>query len=119
VSANHRLCFRRAELAVPCAKVKISYMEIYNNAGYDLLDPDHESKKLEDLRKVNIMEDGDGNMHLVRMAGWACRKQCDFWRHFVSLPSHDIVAWRRMTCWRGGAGRGGAWRGVARCGCWR
>jgi len=27
----------------------ISYLEIYNEAGYDLLDPSHESKTLEEL----------------------------------------------------------------------
>lgn len=32
--------------------VKISYLEIYNNSGYDLLDPDKEAKKLQDLKKV-------------------------------------------------------------------
>jgi len=32
--------------------ISISYLEIYNNSGYDLLDPNHDSKKLEDLPKV-------------------------------------------------------------------
>ena len=27
----------------------ISYLEIYNESGYDLLDPKHEAAKLEDL----------------------------------------------------------------------
>lgn len=30
-------------------EVHISYLEIYNEVGYDLLDPSHESKGLEDL----------------------------------------------------------------------
>ena len=30
----------------------ISYLEIYNDAGYDLLDPRHEAAKLEDLPYV-------------------------------------------------------------------
>ena len=29
--------------------VHISYLEIYNDNGYDLLDPKHEAAKLEDL----------------------------------------------------------------------
>jgi kinesin family protein 6/9 len=37
--------------------VHISYLEIYNGSGYDLLDPKHETKKLEELPKV---------LHLVR-----------------------------------------------------
>ena len=35
-------------------EIRISYLEIYNNSGYDLLDPNHETKKLEDLPKVRI-----------------------------------------------------------------
>jgi kinesin family protein 6/9 len=27
----------------------ISYLEIYNESGYDLLDPQHQASKLEDL----------------------------------------------------------------------
>ena len=30
----------------------VSYLEIYNNMGYDLLDPSHETKQLEDLPQV-------------------------------------------------------------------
>ena len=30
----------------------ISYLEIYNESGYDLLDPNKEIKKMEDLPKV-------------------------------------------------------------------
>ena len=33
-------------------QVHISYLEIYNETGYDLLDPDREVKALEDLPKV-------------------------------------------------------------------
>lgn len=32
--------------------------------GFDLLDPSHETKKLEDLPKVALMEDEGGNIHL-------------------------------------------------------
>ena len=32
--------------------------------GFDLLDPSHDTKKLEDLPKVALMEDEDGNIHL-------------------------------------------------------
>ncbi|PIK62466.1 putative kinesin-like protein KIF6 [Apostichopus japonicus] len=46
----------------------ISYLEIYNDSGYDLLDPKHEATKLEDLPKVSLMEDNDGNMHLKNLS---------------------------------------------------
>ena len=33
--------------------VHVSYLEIYNEHGYDLLDPRHEASKLDDLPSVN------------------------------------------------------------------
>ncbi|XP_063958101.1 kinesin-like protein KIF6 [Lytechinus pictus] len=42
----------------------ISYLELYNESGYDLLDPKHEAAKLEDLPKVTLMEDSDGNTQM-------------------------------------------------------
>uniref|UniRef100_A0A0B6YSE6 Kinesin-like protein n=1 Tax=Arion vulgaris TaxID=1028688 RepID=A0A0B6YSE6_9EUPU len=47
--------------------VLISYLEIYNENGYDLLDPKHEAAKLEDLPKVSLMEDADQNIHLKNL----------------------------------------------------
>ena len=32
--------------------LQVSYLEIYNENGYDLLDPHHEVTKMEDLPKV-------------------------------------------------------------------
>ncbi|XP_055492316.1 kinesin-like protein KIF6 isoform X2 [Leucoraja erinacea] len=46
----------------------ISYLEIYNECGYDLLDPRHEASKLEDLPKVTIMEDSDQHIHLRNLS---------------------------------------------------
>ncbi|KAL4624257.1 kinesin-like protein KIF6 isoform X1 [Arapaima gigas] len=46
----------------------ISYLEIYNEVGYDLLDPRHEASRLEDLPKVSIMEDHDQNIHLRNLS---------------------------------------------------
>jgi len=42
----------------------VSYLEIYNDNGFDLLDPSQENKALEDLPRVTMMEDEDGNCHL-------------------------------------------------------
>uniref|UniRef100_H2Z181 Kinesin-like protein n=1 Tax=Ciona savignyi TaxID=51511 RepID=H2Z181_CIOSA len=47
---------------------EISYLEIYNESGYDLLDPRHEAAKLEDLPKVALMEDPDQNIHLRNLS---------------------------------------------------
>ncbi|GMH61721.1 hypothetical protein TL16_g03320, partial [Triparma laevis f. inornata] len=47
----------------------ISYLEIYNDKGYDLLDSDHEStSRLSDLKKVMMLEDEDGNYHLKNLS---------------------------------------------------
>ncbi|CAK0836471.1 unnamed protein product, partial [Prorocentrum cordatum] len=48
-------------------KMHISYLEVYQNAGYDLLRDDG-ATRLEDLPKVNIREDEDGNMHLKNLS---------------------------------------------------
>ncbi|XP_062863067.1 kinesin-like protein KIF6 isoform X2 [Trichomycterus rosablanca] len=46
----------------------VSYLEIYNEVGYDLLDPRHEASNLEDLPKVTIMEDPEQNIHLKNLS---------------------------------------------------
>ncbi|XP_075963096.1 kinesin-like protein KIF6 [Anarhichas minor] len=46
----------------------ISYLEIYNEMGYDLLDSRHEASRLEDLPKVLIMEDPDQKIHLRNLS---------------------------------------------------
>ena len=49
-------------------KAYISYLELYNEQGYDLLDPSHETKSLEDLPKVQMLEDEHGNFHLKNLS---------------------------------------------------
>lgn len=46
----------------------ISYLEIYNECGYDLLDPKHEGAKLEDLPRATLFEDGEGSIHLKNLS---------------------------------------------------
>ncbi|XP_060939280.1 kinesin-like protein KIF6 [Limanda limanda] len=48
--------------------VHISYLEIYNDTGYDLLDSRQEASRLEDLPRVMIMEDSDQNVHLRNLS---------------------------------------------------
>jgi kinesin family member 6/9 len=57
----------RKRTDVQC-KIFISYLELYNEQGYDLLDPTHESKALEDMPKVNILEDEHGNFHIKNLS---------------------------------------------------
>lgn len=41
------------------------FVLLYSHAqGFDLLNANHDSKKLEDLPKVSLKEDEDGNIHL-------------------------------------------------------
>lgn len=49
-------------------KFYISYLEIYNEEGYDLLDETPANKSLEDLPKVKILEDEHGNYHLKNLS---------------------------------------------------
>ncbi|KAJ3088301.1 Kinesin- protein 6 [Quaeritorhiza haematococci] len=48
-------------------EIKISYLEIYNETGYDLLFNSRETKKLEDLPKVSLQEDAQELIHLKNL----------------------------------------------------
>ncbi|KAJ3273248.1 Kinesin- protein 6 [Terramyces sp. JEL0728] len=48
--------------------VHVSYLEIYNEIGYDLLDSSRDAKKLEDLPKVSLMEDEFEMIHLKNLS---------------------------------------------------
>ena len=48
--------------------VHVSYLEIYNEVGYDLLDSNRDAKKLEDLPKVTLQEDSDEAIHLKNLS---------------------------------------------------
>eukprot|EP00440_Ansanella_granifera_P042838 gb/GFBE01046443.1/.p1 GENE.gb/GFBE01046443.1/~~gb/GFBE01046443.1/.p1 ORF type:complete len:819 (+),score=212.23 gb/GFBE01046443.1/:1-2457(+) len=48
-------------------RMYISYLEIYQDNGYDLL-RDDSARQLEDLPKVQLREDEDGNMHLRNLS---------------------------------------------------
>ena len=44
------------------------YDGVFPDRGYDLLDPSHETKSLEDLPRVYIQEDEQGNYHLKNLS---------------------------------------------------
>lgn len=58
--------------------VRISYMEIYNGKGYDLLDPSHDSKQLENLPRITMLRDEQGNIHM---------------RNIGELPAASVGKW--------------------------
>ena len=54
----------------------VSFMEIYNGRGYDLLDPAHESKGAENMvPRVSMFEDQDGNVHLRNLSMHGVRSE--------------------------------------------
>lgn len=50
------------------AQVHVTYMEIYNEVGYDLLAPAGEVRELEDLPRVAVREDEAGSVHLGHLS---------------------------------------------------
>lgn len=46
----------------------MTYMEIYNEIGYDLLDPARNVRALEDLQRVAVREDEAGAVHLSHLS---------------------------------------------------
>lgn len=49
-------------------KIFISYLELYNEQGYDLLYKSNDTKALEDMPKVTMLEDEHGNFHLKNLS---------------------------------------------------
>ena len=47
--------------------VRVSYLEIYNEEGYDLLD-DRPIKTIDDLQRVTVLEDNTGNIILRNLS---------------------------------------------------
>jgi len=47
----------------------VSYLELYNEKGFDLLAEEHTaSSRLEDMQRVAMMEDEDGNFHFKNLS---------------------------------------------------
>jgi kinesin family member 6/9 len=55
--------------------VYISYLEIYNENAYDLLDREHLELPLEKWNKVTMYEDDDKNMHLKNLSVHYCENE--------------------------------------------
>lgn len=49
-------------------EAQVSYLEIYNDNGYDLLDPKHEVSKMEDLARVELLDAGSGDVYLKNLS---------------------------------------------------
>lgn len=79
--------------------VRISYLEIYNGEGYDLLDPGHESKQLSDLPKVTLHMDESGGISMRNIGEVQCNGMDDALnllfvgdtnRIICETPSNDV-----------------------------
>ncbi|KAI9345033.1 Kif6 type kinesin-like protein [Obelidium mucronatum] len=61
--------FKEAKARTGCHyEIGISYLEIYNECGYDLLDSTRDAKKLEDLPKVRLQEDESQTIHVQNLS---------------------------------------------------
>jgi len=70
----------------------ISYLEIYNNDGYDLLSREEHTAKLEDLPKVQLREDEDGNIHFRNLSVNMAQKEEDALNLLFLGDTNRVVA---------------------------
>jgi hypothetical protein len=71
-------------------QVSISYLEIYNEVGYDLLNPDREVKGLEDLPQVRGPGRGPENKESGRAKAAGCGSRRE---QGLSLNLAAIAGW--------------------------
>eukprot|EP00919_Chromeraceae_sp_WS-2016_P075607 GHVR01178814.1.p1 GENE.GHVR01178814.1~~GHVR01178814.1.p1 ORF type:complete len:139 (-),score=26.94 GHVR01178814.1:12-428(-) len=60
--------FRRVRERSEEYKVYISYLEIYQEKGYDLLTAASQDRRLDELPRVNMLEDDNGIVHLKNLS---------------------------------------------------
>jgi len=73
-------------------RMYVSYLEIYNDYGYDLLSRDDSAQKLEDLPKVQLREDEDGNIHLRNLSVNVAGKEEDALNLLFLGDTNRVVA---------------------------
>ncbi|OQV20812.1 Kinesin-like protein KIF6 [Hypsibius exemplaris] len=59
------------------SSASISYFEIYNESAYDLLQTRDPFDKLEDLTKIQLLEDADQNIHLRNLSVHRARSESE------------------------------------------
>jgi kinesin family protein 6/9 len=57
--------------------VYVSYFEIYNECGYDLLDKKHAELPFDKWNKITLYEDSDSNLHLKNLTIHSCTCEQD------------------------------------------
>eukprot|EP00929_Paragymnodinium_shiwhaense_P076615 TRINITY_DN39414_c0_g1_i1.p1 TRINITY_DN39414_c0_g1~~TRINITY_DN39414_c0_g1_i1.p1 ORF type:complete len:872 (+),score=222.76 TRINITY_DN39414_c0_g1_i1:87-2702(+) len=73
-------------------RLYVSYLEIYNDAGYDLLTRAEGTTQLEDLPKVALREDEDGNIHLRNLSVNMAQKEEDALNLLFLGDTNRVVA---------------------------
>eukprot|EP00466_Bigelowiella_natans_P015828 jgi/Bigna1/127442/aug1.4_g2150 len=71
--------------------IRISYMEIYKNNGYDLLDPNHEPQQVEDLPKIVLRDDGSGGIHITNLNSLAVATREQALNHLFSGDTNRMI----------------------------
>lgn len=56
-------------------QIYVSYMEIYNENAYDLLDKKHLETPIENWNKIILFEDDFGNIHLKNISVHDCQNE--------------------------------------------
>lgn len=78
--------------------VYVTFMEIYNESGYDILDPKHSEAPMEKWTKIQLYEDVYGNLHLKNLSihqiyseqeGIDLLMMGNFIRHVSTTPSNQ------------------------------
>lgn len=86
----------RTKSDVSC-KAFISYLQIYNEQGYDLLDKSFGPKALEDLPKVTMLEDAYGNYHLRNLSMHEAKAEEDALNFLLDGDANRAVAETAMN----------------------
>ena len=55
--------------------IYVSYFEIYNENGYDLLDRKHAELSFEKWNKISLYEDNNANLHLKNLTIHTCETE--------------------------------------------
>jgi kinesin family protein 6/9 len=73
-------------------KVNISYLQIYQSYGYDLLAVENVTKKLEDLPKVEPREGANGELQLNNLQSFHCNTEEDALNYLFIGDTNRVVS---------------------------
>jgi kinesin family protein 6/9 len=71
--------------------VRISYIEVYKNNGYDLLDPGHSPQNIENLPKIVLHSDGDGTVTTSNVTSFPVASQEEALNHLFVGDTNRMI----------------------------